>query len=276
MWISISFILLALSTIASAKSGSGKVNYIVGGQKIPVSDAPYQAALFRNYAFHCGGEIVAPIWILTAGHCVTSATGELFPVEEWLVRVGANDANVNEEPDQPVDTVFLHPFYAQEGVKLDYDTALMRLAARLQFSDQVRCIPMVPPGTPATTGTVAVVTGYGHSIPNSVGPPSSTQLKALEVAIFDHEDCQQRYAAIGQAITDRMFCAGAPAQGTCHYDSGGPAVQNGQLLGLVSGGSVCAADQFPGIYALISTMWEWIEGTIVVNSEHYPPDGQCI
>ncbi|KFB42872.1 trypsin [Anopheles sinensis] len=229
----ISFILVALSTAASAKSGIGKVNYIVGGQKIPVTNAPYQAALFRKYEFSCGGAVVAPIWILTAGHCVTTLAGELFPPLDLFVRVGADDANVNgDQPDQPVDTVFLHPFYAREGVGLDYDTALLRLTGRLQFSDQVRCIPIAPPGTPATAGTVAIVTGYGQSIPNSVEPPSSTELKALEVTIYDHVDCQHRYAALGKEITDRMFCAGAPGQGTCHYDSGGPAVQSGQLLGI--------------------------------------------
>lgn len=43
---------------------------IIGGQPSSPHEFPYQIALFENGRFICGGSILSPWYVLTAGHCV--------------------------------------------------------------------------------------------------------------------------------------------------------------------------------------------------------------
>lgn len=46
-----------------------EVRIVDGGDAAPFQ-FPWQAALLTHGRFFCGGSIIAPTWILTAGHCV--------------------------------------------------------------------------------------------------------------------------------------------------------------------------------------------------------------
>jgi len=52
-------------------------------------------------------------------------------------------------------------------------------------------------------------------------------------------------------ITDRMICAGSLGRDSCQGDSGGPMYVNGQQVGVVSFGTLCAAPGIPGVYGFI-------------------------
>uniref|UniRef100_A0A182J3Z5 trypsin n=1 Tax=Anopheles atroparvus TaxID=41427 RepID=A0A182J3Z5_ANOAO len=273
LWNALSFCLFLRASIGSSENfDEQNVNYIVGGEVISVVNAPYQAVIFHNNEFHCGGNIVAPIWILTAGHCVVTRDELVFPANDLFVRVGTDDPFEAGEMDQTVDTVFLHPYFSLRA--LNFDVSLLRLSGPLVYSERVRCIPMAPPGTLATPGEMIFVTGYGQTSARDTSPPADTHLRSIQVPVVDHDACNNVYAP-ELAITDRMFCAAVTQDGTCHYDSGGPAVFQGQLLGLVSGGRTCGDQSTPGLYALIPSMSDWIGDTIELNSQHNPPDGQC-
>src|SRR5262245_32453927 len=64
------------ASTASGGEGTAVSPFIVNGSQISISQAPFQAAVLnirfgadRPSQFECGGEIVAPKLILTAGHC---------------------------------------------------------------------------------------------------------------------------------------------------------------------------------------------------------------
>lgn len=66
-----------------------------------------------------------------------------------------------------------------------------------------------------------------------------------------------------------MLCAGYPGKGgvdTCQGDSGGPLVceNSGKwyLVGVTSWGYSCADPKYPGIYANVPVLHQWLANTI--------------
>ena len=57
-----------------------------------------------------------------------------------------------------------------------------------------------------------------------------------------------------------MICAGEDNgdKDACQGDSGGPLVVDGKLAGVVSWGIGCAEAQYPGVYANIATLSDFI------------------
>ena len=95
-------------------------------------------------------------------------------------------------------------------------------------------------------------------------------LQWVEVPLVTNAQCFQNYNGyIG--ITSSMICAGYPEGGkdSCQGDSGGPLICNeggkAVLTGVVSVGLGCAAPNFPGIYARVTAVLNWIENNMVIN-----------
>lgn len=63
------------SSLASS-SGSNETQEVVGSERVVGGKAsqpgawPWVATIYRNGLFHCGGVLINPEWIITAGHCV--------------------------------------------------------------------------------------------------------------------------------------------------------------------------------------------------------------
>ena len=73
-----------------------------------------------------------------------------------------------------------------------------------------------------------------------------------------------------------MLCAEYPGVGgkdACQGDSGGPLVcnLNGKAIiaGVVSWGIGCAKPEFPGVYARVTTVLNWIKSNMVKLSNNY-------
>jgi len=106
---------------------------------------------------------------------------------------------------------------------------------------------------------MCTVTGFGAI---REGGPQATTLMKADVPLVDNQKCSEYY---GRRISDLKICAGYDRGkiDSCQGDSGGPLVcpQNGKayLAGVVSYGIGCAREKFPGVYANVKNLLDFIE-----------------
>merc|ERR1719445_543663 len=110
------------------------------------------------------------------------------------------------------------------------------------------------------------------------GGPLSDVLLEAEVDFVGNPTCNSMYSG---GITGQMLCAGRTINGvtydSCQGDSGGPIISkaNGKQVGVVSWGIGCAAS-FPGVYARVSSAYEWIQSYIDLWYDDCNSDEDCI
>ena len=94
---------------------------------------------------------------------------------------------------------------------------------------------------------------------------SNVQLRKVDVPIVSRSECIADYLKDSppKIVTTDMICAGLDAGGkdSCQGDSGGPIVDasTGTLIGAVSWGTGCALAGFPGVYARVGSLREFID-----------------
>nr|CAD7460456.1 unnamed protein product [Timema tahoe] len=126
------------------------------------------------------------------------------------------------------------------------------VAAPFVYSTRVQPISLA--SSPPPAGSPVVTSGFGTLTQGGSVP---TSLQQVEIYIFDHQVCNQAYSG---RITNTMICAGVTAGGkdACQGDSGGPLVWGNQLVGITSWGSGCAQRGFPGVWANVASLREWV------------------
>ena len=108
---------------------------------------------------------------------------------------------------------------------------------------------------------MCTVTGFGAI--REGGPQARTLMKA-NVPLIGARKCKESFY---RGLTEQMVCAGYEQGGvdSCQGDSGGPLVcqKRGKfyLAGVVSYGVGCAREGYPGVYANVKTLMDWIEQT---------------
>jgi trypsin len=81
-------------------------------------------------------------------------------------------------------------------------------------------------------------------------------------------------------ISESMVCASFKNRDSCQGDSGGPLIIKGEdgssdlLVGLVSWGVGCAND-WPGVYARVSSRYNWIRREVCLRSVFPPEQIDC-
>lgn len=210
-----------------------------GGRDTAITEVPYQIEYDINGRFDCGGSIISPRHVLTAGHCVQGQRASSISV-----RAGSN--RIGQGKSYRVSKVQAHPKFRANGNFIDYDMAILTMSQDFVFSNSVKAIQVA--NSTAQEGDDALLSGWGetnaqHNYPNT--------LQSVHYPIISKEECQRLNADYGSETTDRFICALYPGggKGSCYGDSGGPLVINGQLAGSVSGGQVCAGADAPGTYA---------------------------
>merc|ERR1712176_876489 len=163
-----------------------------------------------------------------------------------------------------------HPDYDIDGLYLEYDFKLIRING---FSQNTPVA--LDDGTKgyADKGTELRVMGWGMT---GEDKGFSENLLEVDVDVEDFTSCNNAYSALpalkGKSLKEDLhLCAGRTAGGktydSCTGDSGGPLVKYKEgerdvQVGVVSFGEGCGNPTYPGVYAKVSTVIDWINDTI--------------
>ena len=232
---------------------------IVGGHDAAPGAYPSIVEVHLGKSFLCTGTLIAPDWILTAGHCgsITGsavATPVAFPGPLIDVYIGSNLAGQGESV--PVSEAIVSPDYL---LTQGYDVTLLHLA-----SDSTKA-PTKIAGAGETAawaaGTSETIAGWGAT---SEGGDTPDVLQEAQVPVTTDAYCAGAYSEFDAKT---MLCAGFPQGGvdTCQGDSGGPlfgTAPSGErrVVGATSFGEGCARAGKPGVYARVGdqALREWI------------------
>ncbi len=242
---------------------------IIGGEAAAPGDWPWMVALLEadntnNYnAHYCGGALIHPQWVLTAGHC---AYGEKPGNIEALV--GAGDLKSGEGERVPVLRIVMHPDY--DDFTLVSDIALLELSRPVSQPT----LGLVTDNADLYAGREAMVMGWGAT--DSLGLSFSSILLEATLPLVSNATCNAAFNAYpyheyANDILNSMICAGYAAGGTdaCVGDSGGPLVidDNGawKMAGVVSWGEGCAKPDLYGVYTRVPAFIDFIDPYVGIS-----------
>jgi trypsin len=238
------------------KFGS-KEERIVNGEEV---DPPGKYPFMVNGG-SCGASLIAPNLLLSAAHCAGYIT---------KVNIGAHNVTNNSEDRESffIKRYVTHPKYNYPK----YDFMVLEIDGVSGYSP----IELDNGTTVLSEGEDLIVMGWGLT---STGGVMSDVLLEVELDAMTNEDCNSLYSGV---ITDEMICATRTINGitydSCQGDSGGPIISkaDGRQIGVVLWGDDCADPNFPGVYARVSSVIDWIN---VYIADWYNPctsDDQCI
>lgn len=237
---------LLLLRLISGKAVNEAGARIVGGIPVDISTVPYLINLRVNGAFICGGSLVTPTHVVTAAHCVKGVSAARLEV------VGGATLLTMPGVRRGVAKVYTPKAYSTST--LNSDVAVLKLKSPLE-GQNIGTIELC--NSNWKPGELIKVSGWGQITEGS--RTVSQHVRSIDVALIARTSCINQYKFRG-TISNTMFCASIPGvKDACDGDSGGPAVYQGQLCGIVSWGIGCARRNSPGVYTSVKTVRSFID-----------------
>ncbi len=234
---------------ASGGTGPRPILEVIGGKLAPVGKFPWVVRLSMG----CGGTLVAPRVVLTAGHCV-DGTGD-----NDTIKVTAGVVDLKSKKALTAKSVrVIRASGFQDETRGD-DWALIRL-------DHPFELPTLPLAEGVPDQGRYVVMGWGKTRESAA--EQERRLHYARIPTVPDESCATAYAKAGvQLVREESICAARHGIDTCQGDSGGPMVGRNALgrwvqVGIVSWGLGCARAGYPGVYTQISTFRTAIRAAI--------------
>ncbi|HEX8123849.1 MAG TPA: serine protease [Solirubrobacteraceae bacterium] len=234
---------------------------VVGGNTVAQGQYPWIVAT----SLGCGGSLIAPDRVLTAGHCtedLRADTVRLYVGARQRVRGSLR----YDGREVRVADVATHPGYRSlDGGGPANDVAILRLATPV---DDVAPVILAGPQDAAAyaAGAFVSVLGWGVTRTDRRDPPLARALRFGGLRMLSDQSCGRVYGDDGGYRSGVMLCARSrnafrrPNTSPCVGDSGGPLItEGGMQVGVVSFGISCGALREPTVFAEVAGLRPFID-----------------
>lgn len=237
---------------SAAIAGPGIKPQVVGGTETVPNSRPYQVALLMNGRQGCGGTLISPDWVLTAAHCLDSASTSTLTVQ-----VGAHSISRRDGQNLRVSQIIKHENWrGAQGIQSGWDIAVLRLATPAPAAVTPAVLPTVTIDNQlAAVGRAVTVSGWG--LTRNQGSPSDV-LREVNLPVISNASCSSE---LRTSLPASVICGGGSGGvSACNGDSGGPyaASSAGKFysIGTVSWGNACSGAT---VFTRTSSYLSWIE-----------------
>ena len=261
-------VLLSLTLAAPVSASGGATASIVGGTTASGEEWPWAAFILaadaKGEGFSCSGTVIAPNLVLTAAHCVEDiVTGKKTPLAQYVVVTGSSD--IRDESLRQLSKVkraIVNPGFNR--FKVHGDAAVLQL----KTPTTAPAVALATETDAALLGadTPAWIAGWGLS-----GPLRKLQrtpvLRRASTFVQPRLYCRNHARAYYPFFNySSQLCTITPpgfSIGTCHGDSGGPALafrEDGTpvQIGITSLGAANCDTHLPDIFTRVDRVYPWI------------------
>nr|KAG5688441.1 hypothetical protein BaRGS_001858 [Batillaria attramentaria] len=210
---------------------------------------PYQVYLERNGQFVCGGVVYNKDFVLTAAHCVDAAGS-------YSVTCGVTDRSSGGGQTRGVSSITQNPGYTYVNSAPQNNIAVLGLASSLNLDSSCSAASFDSNANANYEGRSIDITGFGFT---SGGGSPSNSLQKAEMRGMSNADCSTAWGS--RVNTATAICLdsinGASA---CNGDSGGPASDGSNVVGLASFGAEGCGSSKPNVYTRVAAFKDFISG----------------
>ncbi|XP_040893232.1 enteropeptidase-like [Toxotes jaculatrix] len=236
---------------------------IIGGRQCEPNERHYHVKLLaknRNNKWSlCGGSLISDQWILSAAHCwepgretyvvlgVHPGPGVKVEIKEEPVIYTEKDRNNNMKTHDIMLIKLQNPYTGAQPVRLPKCQTCLKCLEEPKKGRQIQ------------------VAGFGMNAVDKNNQRLKSTPKTLQCAYMPVVGCRTVKDSLAWNKPDipykNWLCVKAEAQDICPGDSGGGAVYNNMIYGIITGGHATHACVEPSHILRVCAYMKWIEDT---------------